>query len=168
MNLLAASGRPLARSRSTWHRHKNFSSRPRELRRGRRRRGPDLRLISRLLLLRRLRRINLWPVIAAMLTGAFVTMLTTAVKVRAVDNTLANFDEAAVAAVVIALGVLGRDRARLVVFLVVPAIWRSYRDALAAMAQPGSEHLARILADESGLYKRVAKRTGQPLPKQRA
>ena len=56
----------------------------------------------------------------------------------------------------------------LVVFLVVLAIWRSYRDALAAMGQPGSEHLARILADESGLYKRVAKRTGQPLPKQRA
>jgi hypothetical protein len=52
----------------------------------------------------------------------------------------------------------------LIVFIAVPMVYHSYLDQLATLHASGSAHLSRLRADHSGLYKRVAKWSGQPLP----
>jgi hypothetical protein len=41
-------------------------------------------------------------------------------------------------------------------------IWQSYLDALRTLHADASAHAARLRADSSGLYSRVARWTGQP------
>lgn len=50
----------------------------------------------------------------------------------------------------------------LIVYIVAPVIWQSYLDALRTLHADASAHAARIRADSSGLYARVARWTGQP------
>ena len=50
----------------------------------------------------------------------------------------------------------------LIVYIVAPVIWQSYLDALRTLHADASAHAARLRADASGLYARVARWTGQP------
>ena len=51
----------------------------------------------------------------------------------------------------------------LIVWICVPTIWTEYLAAIAQISQPSSAHLRRIQQDATGLYKWMARRTGQPL-----
>ena len=52
----------------------------------------------------------------------------------------------------------------LIIWICVPSIWKEYLAAIASISLPNSQHIRRIQHDATGLYKWIAKRTGQPFP----